>query len=81
MIMIVTTKIYSKYQTVIPLEIRKILGIEQNDIVEWKLDENNKVEVSFSKNLSEKEMVGRFKAKKSFDSVKLLKKMDYGEKL
>lgn len=79
MIMIVTTKIYNKYQTVVPLEIRKKLGIEQNDIIEWKLKENGKVEVSFSKNLSEKDMIGRFKAKKPFDSVKLLKKMDKGE--
>jgi bifunctional DNA-binding transcriptional regulator/antitoxin component of YhaV-PrlF toxin-antitoxin module len=79
--MIVTTKIYNKYQTVVPLEIRKILGIEQNDLMEWKLKKNGKVEVSFSKNLSEKEMIGKFKAKEPFDSVKLLKKMDHGEKL
>lgn len=80
MIMVVTTKIYNKYQTVVPLEIRKALGIDKNDLIEWKINEKGKVELDFIENIPEKEMIGRFKAKKPFNNVKLLKKMDRGEK-
>ncbi len=39
-----TTKIGKYYRTTVPREVRKILGIKENDVIEWVL-EGNKIVV------------------------------------
>lgn len=75
-----TTKIYDKFQTVIPVEIRKKYGIEGKDyFIEWNINNKGKVELEFVKKLSFEDMVGRYKTKKPIDSLKLKKQFRKGE--
>ncbi len=53
--MVSVTKIYDKFQTVIPLEIRKEFNLDKSYKVEWKINENGKVELDFIKDLKNKE--------------------------
>lgn len=73
--MVSVTKIYDKFQTVIPLEIRKEFNLDKSYKVEWKINENGKVELDFIKELSLDDMVGRYSACENIDSVKL--KLDF----
>lgn len=80
MIIMAKTNMYDKYQTVIPKEIRKGLGIKGTDYyIEWFLDEDGKVEVEFIKKLNFMEMGGRYKTEEPIDSVELKKKFKKGE--
>jgi len=66
------TNMYDKYQTVIPKEIRKELGITDTDyFIEWFLDEDGKLEVEFVKKLDFMEMGGRYKTEEPVNSVEL----------
>ena len=40
----VTTKIYDKFQTVIPSEIRKHYNLDKNYIIKWSINESGKTE-------------------------------------
>ena len=79
-IMVITTKIYNKYQTVIPKEIRKKLNITKDHLVEWYLDENGEVKLKFIENLSFEDMAGIFKSEEATDAVKLKKQGQRGKK-
>ena len=75
-----TTKIYDKFQTVIPVEVRKKYDIDEKGyFIEWNINEKGKIELEFVKKLSFEDMVGRYKAKKPIDSLKLKKKFRKGE--
>jgi len=79
-IMPLTTKIYNKFQTVIPKEVREKLGITQDYLVEWYLDEEGEVKLKFVENLSFEDMAGIFKSDKPGDAVKLKKQVQRGKK-
>ncbi|KZX12534.1 AbrB/MazE/SpoVT family DNA-binding domain-containing protein [Methanobrevibacter curvatus] len=68
----IKTKIYNKYQTVIPKEIRKQFNIDKNHLVEWNVDEEGKITLSFVENINFDEMAGIFSSK-SKKSKKLIK--------
>jgi bifunctional DNA-binding transcriptional regulator/antitoxin component of YhaV-PrlF toxin-antitoxin module len=77
---IATTKIYDKFQTVIPLEIRKEYHIKgKNYFIEWNINEKGKIELEFIKKLSFSEMAGRYKAKEPINSLELKKQFRKGE--
>ena len=78
-IMVLTTKIYNKFQTVIPKEIREKLSITEDHLVEWYLDEGE-VKLKFIENLSFDDMAGVFKTNKPTDAVKLKKQVQRGKK-
>jgi bifunctional DNA-binding transcriptional regulator/antitoxin component of YhaV-PrlF toxin-antitoxin module len=78
--MMITTKLYSRYQTVIPLEIRKKLQIDPNSLVNWVINENGKVELSFEKKISEKDLVGLIKEELPYSSVEIKKRSGMGLK-
>ena len=69
--MVSVTSIYDKFQTVIPAEIRKEFNLDKSYKIEWKINENGKVELDFIKELSLDDMVGRYSAIEKIDSVKL----------
>ena len=69
--MVSVTGIYDKFQTVIPVEIRKEFNLDKSYKIEWKITENGKVELEFIKELSLDDMVGRYSTKEPIDSVKL----------
>jgi len=73
--MVLTTKIYNKFQTVIPKEIREKLKITEDHLVEWCLDEKGEVRVNFIKNLSFEDMAGIFESDEPTDAVKLKKRV------
>ncbi len=75
----VTTKIYKRYQTVVPLEIRKKLDLHVNDTLDWKITEKGTAEIRVKKKKSLKEMSGIYTAKKPFNSVEEAKKIERGE--
>jgi len=70
-LMVSVTKIYDKFQTVIPSEIRKEFNLDKSYKVEWKINDKGKVELDFIKELSLDDMVGRYEAQEKIDSVKL----------
>ena len=69
--MVSVTSIYDKFQTVIPVEIRKEFDLDKSYKIEWKITENGKVELEFIKELSIDDMVGRYSTKAPTDSVNL----------
>jgi bifunctional DNA-binding transcriptional regulator/antitoxin component of YhaV-PrlF toxin-antitoxin module len=79
--MIATTKIYNKYQTVIPAEIRKKLNIDKTYVIEWDLDENNEVKLNFRKKTKPEDIIGMISTENPTDAVELKKKHQRGEKI
>lgn len=79
--MIATTKIYNKYQTVVPAEIRKELNIDKSYVIEWFLDENKEVKLNFRKKSGLRDIVGMVSTKEETNAVKLKKKSQRGEKI
>lgn len=73
--MSVTTKIYNNFQTAIPSEIRKKLGIDENYLIEWSIDENNEPRIRFRKKMSFKDISGIIKLDHKTDSVELKKEL------
>ena len=69
--MVSVTSIYDKFQTVIPAEIRDEFNLDKSYKIEWKINENGKVELEFIKELSLEDMVGRYSTVEDIDSVKL----------
>lgn len=69
--MVSITKIYDKYQTVIPSEIRNEFNLDKSYKIQWKITDERKVELEFIKELSLDDMVGRYSANEPIDSVKL----------
>ncbi|WP_407453048.1 hypothetical protein [Methanobrevibacter sp.] len=69
--MVSVTKIYDKFQTVIPLEIRNEFNLDKSYKVEWKINKDGKVELDFIKDLKLEDMVGKYSAVEKIDSVKL----------
>ncbi|KZX12808.1 AbrB/MazE/SpoVT family DNA-binding domain-containing protein [Methanobrevibacter curvatus] len=74
-----TTKIYKNNQTVIPSEIRQKFNIKKNDLMDWKITKDNKIEIEIIKPLSLKDMVGRYTTDESFDAVKDIRRMRIGD--
>ena len=69
--MVSVTSIYDKFQTVIPVEIRKEFDLDKSYKIEWKITDDGKVELEFIKELSLDDMIGRYATKEPIDSVKL----------
>lgn len=70
-IVVSVTSIYDKFQTVIPAEIRKEFDLDKSYKIEWRINENGKVELDFIKDLSLDDMVGRYSAFEKINSVEL----------
>ncbi|MDR0900913.1 MAG: type II toxin-antitoxin system PrlF family antitoxin [Methanobrevibacter sp.] len=77
--MIAETNIYDRYQTVIPKEIRKKLNLDKDQVIGWDINDKGKVELTFRKKLTTKDMIGRYTTKKPFNATKELKKTERGE--
>lgn len=75
------TKIYDKYQTVIPSEIRKKLNLSPSDIVEWSLMDDGSVSLNFRKKMSLDDIIGIIETKEPTNAVKLKKMASRGEKI
>lgn len=56
------TSIYDKFQTVIPVEIRNEFNLNKSYKIEWQINDKEKVELEFIKELTLDEMVGRYTA-------------------
>lgn len=69
--MVSVTSIYDKFQTVIPAEIRNEFNLDKSYKIEWKINDNGKVELEFIKELTLDEMVGRYTASKPIDGAVL----------
>lgn len=69
--MVSVTKIYDKFQTVIPLEIREEFNLDKSFKVEWKINDQGKVELEFIKDLTIDDMIGKYQAIENINSVKL----------
>ena len=67
--MVSVTSIYDKFQTVIPAEIRNEFNLDKSYKIEWRINDDGKVELEFIKELSLDEMVGRYTASQPIDSV------------
>lgn len=76
--MVSITKIYDKYQTVIPSEIRNKFNLDKSYKIQWKINDEGKVELEFIKELTLDDMVGRYSASEPIDSVKLKKDFKNG---
>lgn len=79
-IMICETKISRGFQTVVPSEIRKKMGIGPTDIVKWKLN-NDKITVEFRKEPTFEDICGIIDTDVRTDAVKLKKMAQRGEKI
>ncbi|MGL6298578.1 MAG: hypothetical protein ACRC1M_05355 [Methanobacteriaceae archaeon] len=77
--MLATTKMYDRFQTVVPAEVRKMLDIDKNYIIEWDVNEEGQAVLSFVKKLSLDEMIGRYTSKEPIDAVELKRKFKNGE--
>ena len=69
--MVSVTSIYDKFQTVIPAEIRNKFNLDKSYKIQWQINDDGKVELEFIKELTLDEMVGRYTATETIDSVKL----------
>jgi len=76
----ITTKLYNRYQTVIPSEIRKKIDVNPDSIVEWKINEKGKVELDFRKKVTEEDIIGLIKENLPYNSVEIKKRSAKGLK-
>ncbi|MDR1820648.1 MAG: hypothetical protein LBR15_10450 [Methanobrevibacter sp.] len=76
----ITTKLYNRYQTVIPSEIRKKIDVNPDSIVEWKINEKGKVELDFRKKVTEEDIIGLIKEDLPYNSVETKKRSAKGLK-
>lgn len=74
--MMITTKLYNRYQTVIPAEIRKKIHVDPDSIIEWSINEKGKVELEFRKRVTEKDLIGLVKEKLPYNSVEIKKEQE-----
>lgn len=77
----ITTKVFYNNQTAIPSEIREKFNVVPDDIVEWFEDENGEIKVNFRKKSKLNDIVSIVTSKKPIDSVKLQKRIEYGDKI
>jgi AbrB family looped-hinge helix DNA binding protein len=75
------TKVYKGYQTVIPSEIRKKLGIKPEDKIIWSLKEDGTVNLNFKKQRTTEDLIGFVSSKNKTNSVKLKKQSQTGLKI
>lgn len=80
MIQMITTKLYNRYQTVIPAEIRKKIHVDPDSIIEWSINEKGKVELEFRKRVTEKDLIGLVKEELPYNSVEIKKRAGKGLK-
>ncbi|MCL2156973.1 MAG: AbrB/MazE/SpoVT family DNA-binding domain-containing protein [Methanobrevibacter sp.] len=73
--MTIETTVYNGNQTTIPSKIRKKHNIKPKDIVEWKENKEGKIEVSFRKKISFKDIKGKVKLDQKTNSVDLKKEL------
>ncbi|MBZ2167103.1 AbrB/MazE/SpoVT family DNA-binding domain-containing protein [Methanobacterium spitsbergense] len=78
--MVTETKISKGFQTVVPSKIRKMFKVGPGDIVEWKTDKNNRVEVFFRKKITINDVLGMIDGPKT-DAVEMKKRIQRGEKI
>ena len=78
--MMITTKLYNRYQTVIPAEIRKKIHVDPDSNIEWSIKEKGKVELEFRKRVTEKDLIGLVKEKLPYSSVEIKKRAGKGLK-
>ncbi len=76
----VETKISKGFKITIPSEIRKELGISENDKVEWLINQDNEVVIKVKKKKSLKDIIGII-SDENMDSVLDTEKAGMGEKL
>lgn len=69
------TKIYKNNQTAIPSKIRKEFDIGPNDIVEWILDDDGILTLSFRKKVTFKQMRGSINIGEKTNAVELEKEL------
>ncbi|MDO5860002.1 hypothetical protein [Methanobrevibacter sp.] len=69
--MVSITSIYDKFQTVIPQEIRQEFNLDKSYKIEWRINDNGKVELDFIKELSLEDMVGRYVSSEPINAVEL----------
>lgn len=69
------TKIYKNYQTSIPSKIREECNIGPDDIVEWFLDDDGKVTLTFRKKVTFNQMRGSIKLNNKTNAVDLEKEL------
>ena len=65
------TSIYDKFQTVIPVDIRKKFDLDKSYKIKWKINEKGNVELEFFKELNLEDMIGKYASKENIDCVKL----------
>ena len=78
--MVIETKISKGFQTVVPSNIRKMFKVGPGDIVEWKTNKNNRVEVFFRKKITINDVLGMIDGPKT-DAVEMKKRIQRGEKI
>ena len=76
----ITTKLYNRYQTVIPAEIRKKIHVDPDSIIGWSINEKGKVELEFRKRVTEKDLIGLVKEELPYNSVEIKKRAGKGLK-
>lgn len=69
------TKIYKNNQTAIPSKIRKEFDIGPDDIVEWILDDDGILTLSFRKKVTFKQMRGSINIGEKTNAVELEKEL------
>lgn len=74
----ITTKLYNRYQTVIPSEIRKKISVDPDSIIEWTINEKGKVELEFRKKVTEKDIIGLIKQELPYNSIEIKKRSGKG---
>jgi AbrB family looped-hinge helix DNA binding protein len=72
-----TGRISSRGQIVIPMEIRKTLGLGEGDYLTFIVEKNGKVEVEVVKKQRISELFGILKTHKSFKPVDEIRKESY----
>lgn len=78
--MIAKTKMYEKFQTVVPKKIREKLGItHEHKIIEWNINDKNEVILTFKKKKSIDDLIGKYATSEKFDAVEELKKLRKAE--
>jgi bifunctional DNA-binding transcriptional regulator/antitoxin component of YhaV-PrlF toxin-antitoxin module len=69
------SKIYKNNQTSIPSKIRKTFNAKTDDIIEWKVDNNNEITLKFRKKVTFDDIKGSINLGYETNSVKLEKEI------
>lgn len=72
MVNVGTTRIYKNNQTTIPSKIRKLFDVSENTVVDWDLNSENVITITFkTKRSSIHDLVGLGKSKEITNAVEL----------